>query len=259
MRSGSTSRKRASVSTAPATDRAQPPRAAGDFLNRLRIGGITPFSTVDWPGQLAVVLFLQGCPWRCAYCHNNDLQTACGDTRHDWPEVETLLAQRRGLIDGVVFSGGEPTAQLEITAAVRRVKELGFAIGLHTAGVYPRRLAETLPWLDWIALDVKALPEDYDQLTGVPGSRERVDEALELLLNSGKPFECRTTVDWSLLPPAALARLGERLAGLGVQDFAVQVARSVGTHYQPGTGDGDSREVLAHLATLFPRFALRPG
>lgn len=259
MPSAGTLPKHATLSIAPAADDRPAIRAAGDFLNRLRIGGITPFSTVDWPGQLAVVLFLQGCPWRCAYCHNNDLQAACGSGGQGWPEVEALLEQRRGLIDGVVFSGGEPTAQLEITAAVQRVKTLGFATGLHTAGVYPRRLAEILPFLDWAALDVKALPEDYDALTGVPGSRDRVDEALDILLKSGKPFECRTTVDWALLPPAALARLGERLAALGVKDFAVQMARAVGTHYHPGTGGEEAQAVLAHLATLFPRFELRKG
>lgn len=259
MPNAGTSPKRASLSTAAVADGTPDARAAGEFLNRLRIGGITPFSTVDWPGQLAVVLFLQGCPWRCTYCHNNDLQPACGNARHDWAAVERLLGQRRGLVDGVVFSGGEPTAQLEITAAVQRVKALDFATGLHTAGVYPRRLAEILPFLDWVALDVKALPEDYDTLTGVTGSHARVDEALALLLKGGIPFECRTTADWALLPPAALLRLGERLAGLGVQDFAVQLARPVGSVYRPGDAGTDPRDVLDHLAGLFPRFAVRQG
>lgn len=242
-------------------------RAAGDSDAQqgppatLRIGGITPLSTVDWPGQLAAVVFLQGCPWRCAYCHNNDLQSACGDGRVAWGHVEALLRLRHGLLDGVVFSGGEPTAQGALIDAVRRVRELGFSAALHTAGVYPRRLAACLPDLDWVALDIKALPGEYDALTGVPGSHARVDESLDLLLAGGKRFECRTTVDWALLPPADLVILGERLAAKGVKEFAVQIARPAGTDYRPHTGkEGNAHggeDALARLGAIFPRFSVR--
>lgn len=232
---------------------------APDGAFTLRIGGVTPMSTVDWPGQLAAVVFLQGCPWRCAYCHNNDLQSACDEGRVSWQQVESLLGLRRGLLDGVVFSGGEPTAQRGLATAVARVRELGYACALHTAGVYPRRLAEALPDLDWVALDIKALPGDYDALTGVPGSAQRVDESLALLLDSSKPFECRTTVDWDMLAPADLVLLGERLAGLGVRDFAVQIARPAGAHYRPhlqARGHGQDN-AIARLRELFPGFSLR--
>ena len=235
--------------------------AARNLTETLRIGGITPLSTVDWPGQLSAVIFLQGCPWRCAYCHNNDLQSACGDGRVAWGHVEALLRLRHGLLDGVVFSGGEPTAQSELPAAVKRVRELGFSCALHTAGVYPRRLAACLPDLDWIALDIKALPSEYEALTGVPGSHARVDESLDLLLASGKSFECRTTVDWALLPPADLVILGERLAAKGVTDFAVQIARPAGADYRPHTGKGSNahggEDAIARLTALFPRFSIR--
>ena len=188
----------AGCSSSPAENDATP------FLEPvLRIGGVTPLSTVDWPGQLAAVVFLQGCPWRCAYCHNNDLQSACGDGRVPWAQLESLLKLRKGLLDGVVFSGGEPTAQGGLVDAVQRVRELGYACALHTAGVYPRRLAQVLPQLDWVALDIKALPDEYDALTGVAGSHARVDESLALLLASKKSFECRSTVDWSQLSPVA--------------------------------------------------------
>lgn len=229
-------------------------------VNSLRIGGITPLSTVDWPGQLAAVLFLQGCPWRCSYCHNGFLQSACGEGQVPWAQVEDLLGLRRGLLDGVVFSGGEPTAQASLADAVQRVRELGFAVGLHTAGIYPRRLAQLGDAIDWIALDIKALPSEYDALTGTPGSHQRVEETLDWLLANHKHFECRTTVDWSLLPPADLVLLGERLAARGVTDFAVQIARAAGRDYRPHRGalvGGHAGEAIDHLATLFPRFTLR--
>lgn len=223
----------------------------------LRIGGRVPMSTVDWPGQLAAVLFLQGCPWRCTYCHNPDLQPACGDGRTTWNDVESLLEQRVGLLDGVVFSGGEPTAQAALVDAVLRTRELGFACALHTAGIYPARVARVLPHLDWIALDIKTIPDEYDRLTRTPGSARRVEETLDLVIASGKPFECRTTVDWALLSPADLLRIGEGLAARGVKSFAVQVARATGPHYRPGGDSRGSEAVFARLTGMFPEFICR--
>lgn len=231
-----------------------------ESLAGLRIGGITPLSTVDWPGQLAAVLFLQGCPWRCAYCHNGFLQSACGEAQVPWAQVEHLLQLRHGLLDGVVFSGGEPTAQGALIDAVHRVRELGYAVGLHTAGIYPRRIAQMGDALDWIALDIKALPGEYDALTGVPGSHERVEETLDWLIENGKSFECRTTVDWTLMKPADLVLLGERLAARGVTDYAVQIARAAGKDYRPHRGaivGGHAQEAIARLAEIFPRFTVR--
>ena len=80
-------------------------------MSTLRIGGFTPFTTTDYPGQLAAVVFCQGCPWRCAYCHNPHLLPVEGPESHAWPDLLRFLASRRGLLDAVVFSGGEPTLQ----------------------------------------------------------------------------------------------------------------------------------------------------
>ncbi|PKO61543.1 MAG: anaerobic ribonucleoside-triphosphate reductase activating protein, partial [Betaproteobacteria bacterium HGW-Betaproteobacteria-17] len=139
----------------------------------LHVGGLTPLSTTDWPGMLAAVVFCQGCPWRCGYCHNPDLIPARGDHEIPWEDVLAFLRRRRGLLDGVVFSGGEPTAQAGLLDAMREVRELGFKIGLHTGGMYPQRLAAVLPLVDWVGLDVKAPFADYPRVTSVTGSGER--------------------------------------------------------------------------------------
>lgn len=223
----------------------------------LRIGGLVPCSTVDWPGQLAAVLFLNGCPWRCTYCHNPDMQDPAAATHADWTQVERLLTQRRGLLDGVVFSGGEPTSQAGLTPALARVRELGYATALHTAGTYPARLARLLPLLDWVALDVKTLPSRYDTLTGIEGSAARVDECLALLIGSGIDFECRTTVDWSLISPGELLELGRGLAARGVRRHAVQVARAVGRDYRPRGSMEGAQQALDELAGMFRFFSVR--
>ena len=122
----------------------------------LRVGGLIRFSNADWPGKLAAVLFLQGCPWHCGYCQNPHLLPPHGAHEEDWPATLAWLATRRGLLDAVVFSGGEPTAQAELPAAIRAVRALGFALGLHTGGAYPRRLLEVARDVDWVGLDIKA-------------------------------------------------------------------------------------------------------
>ena len=106
----------------------------------LQIAGLTRMSTCDWPGRIVATAFLQGCPWQCTYCHNPDLIPARTPGVVTWAEVTDLLARRHGLLDGVVFSGGEPTRQAGLAAAMREVRELGFGVGLHTGGAYPRRL-----------------------------------------------------------------------------------------------------------------------
>nr|NLD41558.1 anaerobic ribonucleoside-triphosphate reductase activating protein [Actinomycetales bacterium] len=133
------------------------PAAAAEDL---QIAGLVPLSTVDWPGRLSAVVFTQGCPWDCGYCQNAALIDCELPGIVDWAGVVDLLGRRHGLLDAVVFSGGEATRQNSLGPAMAEVREMGFEVALHTAGAYPRRLAEVLPLVDWVGLDIKALPED---------------------------------------------------------------------------------------------------
>ncbi|MCB1775660.1 MAG: anaerobic ribonucleoside-triphosphate reductase activating protein [Gammaproteobacteria bacterium] len=192
----------------------------------LQIGGLVPFTTVDYPGALAAVVFCQGCPWRCRYCQNGHLVPRCLGTQLRWQDVRELLDQRRGLLDAVVFSGGEPTLQRDLPAAVAECRERGFRVGLHTAGCYPERLDELLPYIDWVGLDIKAHPEDYGVLTGIAGSGEKAFESLEYLVGSGVDHEVRVTVHDDLLPPPRLRELLERIDSYGPAAVSVQRCRS---------------------------------
>lgn len=198
------------------------PASASSSRPGLRLGGVTPLTSIDFPGQLAAVLYCQGCPWRCRYCHNGHLVEAAAAPSPDWGQALRFLERRRGLLDGVVFSGGEPTAQGALPAAIRAVRDLGFLVGLHTSGSYPRRFAEVLPLVDWVGLDIKALLPDYPLLTGVPGSGEAAFESLDLLLASGRPHEVRVTVHSALLPEAKLARLMTVLRSHGARRIVLQ-------------------------------------
>lgn len=150
----------------------------------LRIGGLTPLSASDYPGRLAAVVFCQGCAWRCTYCHNPHL-LAFKKEGIAWREVVRFLERRRGLLDAVVFSGGEPTLQSALGAAMREVKAMGYLVGLHTAGISPRRLARVLPLVDWVAMDLKAPLETHETVTRTPGSGQRAWESRKLIRESG--------------------------------------------------------------------------
>ena len=194
----------------------------------LRVGGFTPLSTTDWPGMLAAVVFCQGCPWRCRYCHNPNLIPVQGENEVSWESVLGLLQRRRGLLDGVVFSGGEPTLQAGLLNAMREVRQLGFRIGLHTGGMYPQRLQAILPLVDWVGMDVKAPFADYPHITGAPGSGERALASLDLVLQSGVENEIRTTVHPTLLDDEAVHALANDLAEREVKHYVIQAFRSQG-------------------------------
>jgi pyruvate formate lyase activating enzyme len=223
----------------------------------LKVGGVAAFSTCDWPGELVATVFCQGCAWDCGYCHNAHLRPP-GEGTIAWPEVMALLRRRVGLLDAVVFSGGEPTLQAALPAAMRAVRALGLRVGLHTAGPYPDRLSRALEAVDWIGFDAKAPFAQYAAVTGVPGSGAPARESLRRVIASGVAYEVRTTVHPALLDETDLLALADELAAMGVRDYAVQAFRASGC--RPGFvqthGGGPAR--LPHgLAQRFARFSCR--
>lgn len=220
----------------------------------LRIGGLTRWTSIDFPGRLAAVVFCQGCPWRCSYCQNPELLDAQAQPGLAWEEVLEFLRGRRGLLDGVVFSGGEPTLQSALPAAIEDVRALGYEVALHTGGMYPERLAAVLPRLDWVGLDIKGPWHRLDALTATRGSAARVLDSLLQVLASGVGYECRTTWAPELFPLHELHTLSEELAGLGVTHWALQQLRGGGSvHPAPWRGD------LALFESRFERFVFRPA
>jgi len=219
---------------------------------RLRIGGLTPLTSIDFPGRLAAVLFCQGCPWRCGYCHNPDLLDATVTGALPWTQVRAFLERRRGLLDGVVFSGGEPTLQTALSDALGEVRALGFETALHTGGMYPDRLAALLPQLDWVGLDIKGPWRSIDAITRSRDSAPRVQASLQHLLASGVAHECRTTWHPGLFSIDELHRLADELATLGVRRWALQECRTPG-----GTLPALGPEHARALSARFEQFALR--
>jgi pyruvate formate lyase activating enzyme len=237
---------------------------AADAPPALRIGGLTPLSATDYPGALAAVVFCQGCPWRCGYCHNPHLLSRCGGHELAWPAVLDFLERRRGLLDAVVYSGGEPTVQGALPDAMRATRALGFKVGLHTAGMAPRRLAAVLPLADWVGMDIKAPFDDYPRITGVRGSGHAARKSARLILASGVAHEFRTTVHPALLREPELQRLASELAGLGARHYVLQAFRAQGcaaTAFAAGHAGTDllGPALRGRLSELFCSFSIRPA
>lgn len=233
-------------------------------LTGLVIAGVTPFSTVDWPGKLAASVFLQGCPWNCGYCQNFAIIDPRAPAGYEEADLWELLGRRRGLLDGVVFSGGEPTRQAALMPAARRVRDLGFLVGLHTGGAYPKRLAQLLEagLLDWVGLDVKGLPQNYPQVVGRSQARQAGTDAwqaLDLVLAAHRAgtlpdYEVRVTAypgtEAGDTNPSALPALARALHERGVERLALQQARPDGTRpdFQELCAQTQAKSFAADLA-----------
>jgi len=179
-------------------------------------------TTIDYPGELSAVIFCQGCPWHCRYCQNDELIPRQGKALIPWDEIMRFLRQRRGLLDAVVFSGGEPTLQRALPSAISQIKALGYKIGLHTGGPYPKRLKKLLPYLDWVGLDIKAMEENYAKVTGVKNSGKKAWESAKLLIGSGLSHEIRTTVHPLLIPTSEQTAITQRLNRFGPTHHLLQ-------------------------------------
>lgn len=187
---------------------------------------ITPFSSVDWPNHLVATLFTQGCPLRCPYCYNADMQpTADGliNTGHrSWSDVQKFIITRAGLLDGVIFSGGEPLIHSELPIWIDWCKHHGFKVGIHTSGVLPRALDRVLPHLDWVGIDFKAPFDKYDDFCTTPNSGNAVKTSLELVVNSEVPYEIRTVYDHKLLTLSNIKEMRDVLLTMDAKKWTIK-------------------------------------
>ncbi|MFO7708606.1 MAG: anaerobic ribonucleoside-triphosphate reductase activating protein [Desulfobacterales bacterium] len=183
----------------------------------MHIGGLQRHSLIDYPGKIGCVLFLSGCNFRCPYCHNPQLVGAPSARAAGLPieEVMIFLEKRRGLIEGVVLSGGEPTLQRGLPDACRRLKAMGYAVKLDTNGSRPqviRRLAaEGL--VDYLAMDIKMEPDRYADCISRRCDAGAVVESVQRVMESGIDYEFRTTCVKPLVTPQAIERIARLVRG----------------------------------------------
>ncbi len=187
---------------------------------RIPVGGITPFTTVDMPEHAAAVFYMQGCPYRCPYCHNPEFQEKQAGS-YSIAQLDDFLKQRAGFLDGIVFSGGEPLLHPRAVIRMGRLAmTYGYRVGLHTTGYASGHLGEILESMDvrWVGLDLKGPASDLDTSTGTEGaSLTDFLRCLEQLRESGIPTEVRTTIHEGIAHEASLDQLVETLEGLDIK------------------------------------------
>ncbi|MDR0448832.1 MAG: anaerobic ribonucleoside-triphosphate reductase activating protein [Rickettsiales bacterium] len=230
-------------------------------INSPIAGGMTPFTTIDYPGKVAAVVFLCGCNLRCKHCSNPQiLETDETDIKRagdNWRRVTDFLTRRAGKLDAVVFSGGEATLQAEsLAAAIPEIKKMNYKIGLHTNGTLPDKLALLLPHIDWVGMDIKTDRDNYAALTGID-AWEKVMESLSLLLARGGEFEIRTTLDSRFISKKSLEELAKLLSAKGVKNYAVQKVNTVGLAEKDAPAGFSELFDKDAMRALFPNFIIR--
>lgn len=193
----------------------------------LIIGGHTKLTTQDYPGHLSTTVFCVGCPWKCDYCHNRHLQKRGDNEIIPWSDIISFLHKRQGILEAVVFSGGEPTIQQGLYDAMVEVKELGFKVALHTGGMIPDMVERVLSVVDWVGLDIKAKSEDYDTVTHSANSGSKPFQALRLIIESGVDYEVRTTPLEQFDNTRYITEMAQELQGMGVNKYIIQARRSM--------------------------------
>jgi pyruvate formate lyase activating enzyme len=189
----------------------------------MRVKTWVQMTLADYPRRIAASLFTGGCNFRCPNCHNRGLVLAPAHLP-DVPlgEIWAFLEARRGLLDGVVISGGEPTLQPDLFPFCRRVREMGYAVKLDTNGYRPDVLEAALETVDYVAMDVKAPLDAYARATGVDVDTTRIEQSVSLLLGAEISFEFRTTVVPGLLEEQEVSAIAAWLAGRSADPGAVR-------------------------------------
>lgn len=187
------------------------------FVVFMIIGGLQKLTLIDYPGHLAATVFTFGCNFRCPFCHNPELVSG------SWYKISGILEEdffkflkeRKGKLEGVCITGGEPTIQPDIVEFVRKIKNLGFKVKLDTNGARPDILRELFQkkLLDFVAMDIKSDLENYAKTTNSKLDIERIRLSVDLIRNSGIDYEFRTTAVPGLHKEEDFAKIGEWLEG----------------------------------------------
>ena len=182
----------------------------------MKIAGLQKMTLLDYPGKIACTVFLGGCNFRCPFCHNGELLDGTAPELMDEQEFLSFLSKRKGLLDAVCISGGEPTLQPGLAELLKKIKEMGYLTKLDTNGSRPEILkdlvAENL--LDYVAMDIKNSPDRYAQTAGTIVQLEKMEESIRFLTEEPVDYELRTTVVAQFHDTESVKRMGEWVSSL---------------------------------------------
>ena len=227
----------------------------------MKIHGLQKMTLLDFPGRVACTVFLGGCDFRCPYCHNFQLADGSAAPVMDDEALFGFLGKRRGLLDGVAITGGEPCLHPGLPDLMRRIRGMGYAVKLDTNGAHPDRLEAILRegLADYVAMDIKNSPEKYARTAGVQAlDLAPIRRSAALLMAGGTDYEFRTTVVDELHEAADFQAIGAWIAGARryfLQAFTDRDTVPFGNLHAPSVGK--MREYLDIVRRFVPDSSLR--
>lgn len=179
----------------------------------MKIAGLQKMTLLDFPGKVACTVFLDGCNFRCPFCHNTPLLENKAEACMTEEELFSFLKKRQGILDGVCVTGGEPTLQKELPDFLGKIKALGYAVKLDTNGYRPEVLRGVVEQglVDYVAMDLKNCPGRYSQTTGVDIDLGKIEASIQYLVSGIVDYEFRTTVVHPLHDAQSIRQMGEWL------------------------------------------------
>jgi pyruvate formate lyase activating enzyme len=222
----------------------------------MNIGGLQKTSLLDYPDTVSAIVWTVGCNFHCPFCYNKDIVEGKTGLISE-KEIFDFLEKRKGLIDGLVITGGEPLMQEDIADFCEKVKKLGYLVKIDTNGTYPERLKELSDKkiVDYIAMDVKAPKKKYNELSGVKVDIKKIQKSIDIIRKSGVDYEFRTTFIPEFLTQKDIVEIGEWLNGskrFYIQQFKndVPMISSKMCSIKPYSQD----EILSTLEKIKPFF-----
>ena len=217
----------------------------------MKLGGLQKLTLLDFPGRTACTVFTKGCNFRCPFCHNASLVLSdrVGNESVSEEEFFAFLEKRRGILEGVAVTGGEPTLQKDLKKFLGRIRKMGFAVKLDTNGYEPEILSDIIEsgLVDFVAMDIKSSPAGYAKTAGMKNfDIGRIEKSIEILKSSVIPFEFRTTAVKGLHTAADFLSIGKWLGD--VENYFIQQFVDSGDVIGSGYSAFSDEEMTALLA-----------
>jgi len=221
----------------------------------MKLGGLRKSSLIDYPGHVSCVIFLSGCNFHCPYCHNPDLlsSTPSNFCLYDEKAVFRFLEQRKGLLDRVVLSGGEPTLQKGLIAFCRRIKKAGYPVKLDTNGSRPHVIRELIEesLIDFVAMDIKADPDRYPPQLTDTFNRTKLLASIRIIMDAAPDYEFRTTCAKPFVKPQSIEKIAKTIKGATLYTLQqVQDRRTLNPSLFEGAKAIYTGDELLHLKVI---------
>ena len=226
----------------------------------MNIQGFQKMTLLDFPGKVACIVFTGGCNLRCPFCHNGSLVRRPAENKDMENEVFQYLQKRRGIVDGVVITGGEPLLQPGLADFISKIKEMGYDVKLDTNGALPEKLKAILATgnVDYVAMDIKSSPEGYQKASGSDIDIENFQKSVDIIKQSGIDHEFRTTVVKGIHEAEDLLEIA-RWIGKGEKYFLQKYVDSgdiLGSGCEKFS-DSEYGDMLKNVRELIPEAQLR--